>query len=191
MLKCEAKAEEGQEHQAFMEAFGAVMWACLPETHGALMYPLWLLTSNVPLAAILGMSATTQLWAMTDRGPAQTVADRGSVQTPPIPSVLGTLVPKPGVKCQCHSSDQGVPAPGQDEEEVPDIDDTPEECPHKKWKDRRLAGKALKEAQREAFSKESDVVKVARWAYQKAHRTNVEEVVIWPILCVLTNDHLH
>ena len=41
----------------------------------------------------------------------------------------------------------------------------PKEYPHRKCKE----GKALKEPQREAFSKESDIVNVARWAYQKAH----------------------
>ena len=38
--------------------------------------------------------------------------------------------------------------------------------------------KALKEPQREAFSKESDMVKVARWAYQKAHHANVEGGIV-------------
>ena len=38
-LECEAKVEEGQDCQAFMEAFGAAIQACLPETCGALLYP--------------------------------------------------------------------------------------------------------------------------------------------------------
>ena len=38
-----------------------------------------------------------------------------------------------------------------------------------------LAGKALMEPQREAFSKESDIMTVARQAEQKAHWTNFEE----------------
>ena len=42
-------------------------------------------------------------------------------------------------------------------------------------KEGRLVAKALKEPQRQAFSKESDVVKVARWAYQKAHQANFEQ----------------
>ena len=41
------------------------LWASPLETHGALMYPLQLLTSNVLLAAILGMMATTQPQAVT------------------------------------------------------------------------------------------------------------------------------
>ena len=82
------------------------------------------------------MSAIVQLWAMADGGLAQTVADRGLVQTPPAPSVSGTLAPQVGIKCWHHSSDQGVPTPGQ---------------------------------------KESDIMKVAGWAYQKAHRANFKQ----------------
>ena len=33
----------------------------------------------------------------------------------------------------------------------------------------------MKEPWREAFSKESDVVQVARWAYQKPHQANFEQ----------------
>ena len=62
----------------------------------------------------------------------------------------------------------------QDKEEAADIDDMPEECPHGKQKEGRLAGQALREPWREAFSEESDVMKVARWAYQKAHWANFE-----------------
>ena len=90
MVECKAKVEEGWDCQAFMEAFVVAMQACLPETHGALMYPLQLLTGDVPLAAILGMSATSQLWA---------VADRGSVLAPPTLSMLGTPAPQEAVKC--------------------------------------------------------------------------------------------
>ena len=58
-LEHEVIAEEGQDCWAFEEACGAVLWACPPEAHGVLMYPLQLLTGNVLLAAILGMPATT------------------------------------------------------------------------------------------------------------------------------------
>ena len=100
------------------------------------------------------------------------VEDRGSVQVPPTTSASGTPVLQADTKHHCHSSEQGVHTPGQDEGELAYIDDIPKECPHKKQKDGRLAGRALKEPQREAFSKELDVVKVARQAYQKAHRAN-------------------
>ena len=33
-LECEVKVEEGWDCQAFMEAFGSALWACLPETLG-------------------------------------------------------------------------------------------------------------------------------------------------------------
>ena len=57
VLECEAKVGEGWDCQAF----GVAMQACLPKSHGALLWPLQILT-------ILGMSATTQLWAIADRG---------------------------------------------------------------------------------------------------------------------------
>ena len=167
MLEHEAKVEEGQNCQASMEAFRVVMQACLPETQGVLLYPLQLLTGDVPLTTILGMSATAQL---------QTVTDRGSELAPPNPSMSGIPVPLMGVKCQHPSSGQGVPALSQEEEEeIADTDDIPKEHPYKKWKDRRLVGKALKELQREAVSKESDMVKVARWAYHKAQHANFKQ----------------
>ena len=61
-LEHEAIAEEGQDCWAFLEAYRAVLWACPPEACVVLMYPLQLLTGNVPLAAILGMLATTPNW---------------------------------------------------------------------------------------------------------------------------------
>ena len=39
VLECEAKAAEGWDNHAFMEALVAAMWACLPKSHGALLYP--------------------------------------------------------------------------------------------------------------------------------------------------------
>ena len=93
------------------------------------------MTSNVPLATLLGMSATTQLWAVADRGPAPAAS---------IPSVLEIPVPQMGTKCQHHFSEQGVPAPREEEEEM-DINNLPEECPCHKQKEGRLAVKALKE----------------------------------------------
>ena len=59
--------EEGQVCQAFMGAFGAAIGACLPENWGALLYPIQLLTGNVPLATLLVISAITQLWPMAYR----------------------------------------------------------------------------------------------------------------------------
>ena len=142
------------------------MQACLPKSQKALLYPLQLLTGDVPLATILWMLATAQLWA---------IADRESVPAAPTPRVLWIPNLQVGRKCQCHSSDQGVPTPRQDEEEAANIDDMPKECPHRKHKEGRLAGKALREPQRGAFSKELDIMKVARQAYQKVHQANFEQ----------------
>ena len=111
------------------------------------------------------MLATPQLWAM---------ADRGLVLAPPTPSLLVTPALQAGGKCQHHFLDQGVPTPKglrQDEEEAANIDDVPKEHPHRKQKE----GKALKDHWRESFSKESDIMKVDRLAYLKAHWTNFEQ----------------
>ena len=90
------------------------------------------------------MLATAQLWAMADGGPTLAAS---------IPSILEMPVPQVGAKCWCCTLDQGVPTLRQDEEEVPNIDDIPKEHPHKKQKDGRLVGNALKEAQRRLFLK--------------------------------------
>ena len=135
-LECQMKAEERQDCQAFMEAFGMAIQACSPKNQGTLLYTLQLLTGNVPLAALLGMSATTQQLAVVDGGPAPASS---------IPSVLEMPVPQTGTKCQWHSSDKGVPAPRQEEEEMADINNPPKEHPHHKPKEGGLAAKALKE----------------------------------------------
>ena len=112
------------------------------------------------------MLATTQLWA---------IADRGLAPTASIPSISEMPAPQAGSKCQCYSSDQGVPTLRQNEEEMVDIDDMLKECPHHKQKEGRLAVKALREPHHEAFSKELDVVKAVRWAYYEAHQANFEQ----------------
>ena len=141
-LECEVKAEEGQDCQAFIETFGvAYEPICLKPR--ALLYPLQLLTGNVPLATILGMSVTGQL---------QAVADRELAPAASIPSILEMPSPQVGTKCWCHSSDQGMPTLRQDEEGMADIDDMPEEHPCQKQNEGRLELKALKEPCREAFT---------------------------------------
>ena len=90
------------------------------------------------------------------------------------PKCVGESSTTIGGKHWCHSSDQGAPAPKwprKDEEEAADIDEVPKECLHRK----HTEGKALKEPWREVFSKESDIMKVTRWAYQKAHWANFEQ----------------
>ena len=103
-LECEANAEEGWGDGAFMEVSTAALHACLPETCGALMYPLQLLTSNVPLATILGMPATTQ---------PQAVAGSELMSTASIPSVSEMPAPLMGTKWWHHSFDQGGSKPAR------------------------------------------------------------------------------
>ena len=170
------KSKRGGDCQAFVEAFGVALWACLPKTQGALMYPLHLLTSNVPLAAILGMSTTTQLEA---------ILGRGLMPATCIPIVMEMLAPQGSAKCQHHSSDLK-----QEEEETVEPNHTPKEHPCRKWQDGRLVANALKEPNHKAFSKESAVVKAARWAYFKTHFANFKEEgshhlssTFWDIVC--------
>ena len=160
VLEHQTKVEERWDCQVFVEAFRVAIWACPTETYGTLLYPIQLLTGDVPLATLLRMLATAQLWAVVDRWPAPAA---------PIPSVLEVPVPQVGAKCLHHSSDQGVPIPRQEEEEMAEIDDTSKEHPCCKQKEGRLAVNALKELCWEAFSKELEVVKVTRQAYYKAH----------------------
>ena len=98
------------------------------------------------------MSATSQVWA---------IVGRRLVLTPPTSSVLGTPVPQTGGKCQCCSFDQSAPTPKGprlDEEEADNDEEVLEEYSHRKCKE----GKALKEPRKVAFSKESNIIKVAR-----------------------------
>ena len=69
VLEHQVMEEERWPCQAFVEAFGVAMGSCSPKSQGALLYPLQLLTSDMPLAALLGMSATTQLWVVADEEP--------------------------------------------------------------------------------------------------------------------------
>ena len=92
--------EERQTYQAFVEASGAAMGSCSPETQGALLYTLQLLTGNVPLAALLGMLTTVQLWVMADEEPAPTAPSQDARDASTTNST----------KCQHCSSDQDVPA---------------------------------------------------------------------------------
>ena len=160
-LGCEAKVTTEWNSQAF----GVPTWACPPEGHGALLYPLQILTHDVPLPTILGMSAIIQLLAK---------AGIGLVPIPPTPSVSGTPVPQVSGKCWCHSSDLSAPTPKglrQDGEDTADDNEMPD-----KWSCRtNKEGKALKVPRREAFSKESDIVKAARQVYWKIHWANFEQ----------------
>ena len=95
-LEHEAIAEEGWDCWVFMVASAVALQACSPKTHEALMYPLQLLTSNVPLAAMLGMLATTL---------PQAIAHRELMPAASIPSVLEMPSPLMDAKQRCHSFD--------------------------------------------------------------------------------------
>ena len=102
--------EEGHHCQAFMEACSAALWACPIVVHGVLMYPLELLSGNVPLAIML---ATTLQLAKVGRE---------------LPSIASSLTvskmpaPLTGTKWQCHSSDQEAMMPRPKEEEATGLD---------------------------------------------------------------------
>ena len=115
------------------------------ELGGHFCTPIHLLTSGMPLAALLGMLATAQLWVVEDEEP---------VPTAPIPKVPETPAPPTGTKCWCHSLALDVPALRQEEEETVVPNYTPEEHPCQKRKEGRLPAKALKEPHCETFSKE-------------------------------------
>ena len=90
VVEWQTQVEERWDCQAFVEAFQAAIWACTPEGWRELLYPLQLLTGDVPLATLQGMLATAQLWA---------VEDRGSALASPIPRALEIPGPQVGTKC--------------------------------------------------------------------------------------------
>ena len=116
-LECEVLAEEGHDHQVFVEACGAALWACPLKAHGVLIYPLLLLTGNVPLAAML---ATTPQLA--------TVGGEPPLTTSP-PTVSRMLTPPTGTKWQCQSSDQEATASRPEEGEAAGLVVSPGEHP--------------------------------------------------------------
>ena len=134
------------------------------------MYPLQLLTGNVSLAAFMGMTTVGQLQAVegimaTPKGIPQlasVVEDLPLTAFPP--TVSGTPAPPTGTKWWCPSSSQGMPDLGQEKEALCNL---PKELPYKKQKP---LSKTLREAQREAFSKDSEVVKAARHTYHLTHQ---------------------
>ena len=165
-LECQMMAEERQVCQAFMEAFMVTIQACSPNNWGALLYPLQLLTCDVPLACLLWMSATAQLHAVEDGGPAPVSS---------IPNVSRWQYHKWVPNASTIPQPRMYQPQGKRRRKQQTINDPPKEHPCHKQKERKPAAKALKEPQWEAFSKESEVVKVARWAYFKAHQPNFKQ----------------
>ena len=101
------------------------------EVHRALVYPLLLLTGNVPLAAML--ATTTQL---------ATVGWELLVAASP-PTVSRMLAPPTGTKWQHPLSDQEAAA-SRPEEKVASLDISQEEHPPQKQKERRPFANLLK-----------------------------------------------
>ena len=130
--------EEGGDFQAFMEACGTALWACPFTAHGVLMYPLQLLTGNVPLAIML---ATT---------PQLATVGRELLLTAFIPTLSRMVAPPTGTKWWCWLSDQEAMMPRPEEEEAAILDVTVEEHPH--W--RRPLVRLLKENHQEVFKKD-------------------------------------
>ena len=58
---------------------------------------------------------------------------------------------------------------------------------HRKCKE----GKVLKEPRREAFSKESHIMKVARQVYQRTHQANFEQEGSYDLSCLLPDGHIN
>ena len=117
------------------------------------MYPLQLLMGNMSLATILATTAQ----------PAAPVG-RPTSTTPP-PTVVEIPAPTMGTKWWCLLSNQGVASPKSGESETSISDVTLEEWSHWRWKKRRSLAKLLKESSQEAFSKDTEIIKAARWAY--------------------------
>ena len=156
-LEHEALAEEGCDCWTFMEACGTALQAWPLKAHGVLMYPLQLLTGNVPLAALL--ATTLQLATMGRELPS--TASPLTVSRMPAPPI--------GIKWWCHSSDQEVMMLTPEKEEATGLDITPKEHPHQRWKEGRPLVRVLKESHWEAFRKDSSLIQATRWAYFKMH----------------------
>ena len=123
-LNTEMMAEEGQKCQAFTKKFSAALQACPSEDCWALIPP-----------------TTLDWWHFLSPPLMGAMTDTGSIPTPLTLSMLDTPMPQPSIKWWHHSSNQGMPDPGQDKKEAPD--DMPEDPPCKKWKP---MVKAFKEA---------------------------------------------
>ena len=103
---------------------------------GVLMYPLQVLTGNELLASILGMLATI---------PPSAVAGKEPTSKASIPGVSEMPAPPTGMKQLCHSSNQGASMPTPEEEGTVELDITPEELLHQKWREDRPVARPLKE----------------------------------------------
>ena len=127
-LECEVLEEKRHDHQAFLGACSTALWACPLKAHGVLMYPLQLLTGNVPLATMLVI--TLQL-ATVGREPPSTAS--------PL-----TVSRMPAPQLELNGSTACMPRK-QEEEEVTGLDVTSKEHPHQRQKGGRPLVRLLRE----------------------------------------------
>ena len=106
--------------------------------------------------------------------PATGVVGRELMLAAFIPGVLEMSASLMGMKWQYNSSNQGASMTRLREEETAELDDTPKEPLHTKWKEGRPAVRPLKGNHQVVFSKESDLVRAARQAYYQTHWPNYE-----------------
>ena len=117
------------------------------------MYPLQLLTGNVPLATILGMLATTLQPATVGR-------ELMSTAFPPTVSEMPA--PPTGTKQWCCLSNQEATTLRPEEEEAVGLDITPKEQFHQRQKEGWPLARLLKESHLEALGKDSKLFQVTR-----------------------------
>ena len=175
VLKLEHKAlvKEGHDCQAFVEACRAALWACPTEAHGALMYPLLLLTGNVPLATML---ATT----------AQLATVGGELPLTASPPIVSRMPAPPTRTKRWHpSSHQEATASRAEEEEAASLDISPREQPHQRQKERRCLSKLLKEIHQEDFKKDSKLIQSMRWAYFQMHHADYDHEGSQDLFCTV------
>ena len=143
----------GKGGGARLPIFPNCLWGCPkdlpPGAHGVQMYPLQLLTGNMPLATLLAFP------------PQEFIARE---EPTPVISHLATPVapaPSSGMKQWCHLPNQVACSPSQGDEVV----ETSKEPPCQKWKDGTPFRKLLKGGQWEAFVRDSSLVQQAREDY--------------------------
>ena len=117
--------------------------------------------TNVPLTTSNWQCATSHHFGNASYHPATGCS--WPTSTASIPSVSDMPAPLMGEKWQHCSFDQGVSMSRQ--EKAVKLVDTPKKPPHHRWKEVRSTAKPYKENHQEAFSKESELVRMARRDY--------------------------
>ena len=151
-LEDEAFEEERHSHQSFLWACGAALQACCHKVLGILMYPLHSLTGNMSLTGLL--TAAPQL-PISSRDPISSPScSRPATATHPTGNKWQHM-PRCEVELDCSRDGETTSCPG--------------EPPQWRWREEDPLSEILRGACREAFSKDSDLVKHIRWTYFRAH----------------------